>query len=97
MARCIGVGHLSAEDAIALSACGPQLRGSGVPYDVRRHRPYSIYDRFDFDVVTDDGCDVYARYKVRMGEDARVDHAFSKQALDEIPEGPIHERQARAM
>ncbi len=88
MARCVGVGLLSAEDAIALSACGPQLRGSGVPYDVRRARPYSIYDRFDFDVVTDDGCDVYARYKVRLGE-IRQSIRILKQALDQIPDGPI--------
>jgi len=88
MARCIGVGLLSAEDAIALSVCGPMLRASGVPYDVRRARPYSIYDRFEFDVVTDDGCDVYARYKVRIGE-MRQSVRILKQALDQIPEGPI--------
>ncbi|NOZ71551.1 MAG: NADH-quinone oxidoreductase subunit D [Chloroflexi bacterium] len=88
MARCIGVGYLSAEDAIALSAAGPVLRGSGVPYDVRRARPYSIYDRFDFEVVTDDGCDVYARYKVRLGE-IRQSIRILKQALDQLPDGPI--------
>ncbi len=88
MARCVGVGLLSAEDAIALSACGPMLRASGVPYDLRRARPYSIYDRFEFDVVTDDGCDVYARYKVRLGE-IRQSIRILKQALDQIPEGPI--------
>ncbi len=88
MVRCIGVGHLSAEDAVALSMTGPMLRGSGVPYDIRRARPYSIYDRFAFDVVTDDGCDVYARYKVRIGE-VRQSIRILKQALDNIPEGPI--------
>ncbi|RME86182.1 MAG: NADH-quinone oxidoreductase subunit D [Caldilineae bacterium] len=88
LTRCVGVGYLSPEDAIALSACGPMLRASGVPYDVRRARPYSIYDRFDFNVVTDDGCDVYARYKVRIGE-MRESVKILKQALDQIPEGPI--------
>jgi NADH-quinone oxidoreductase subunit D/NADH-quinone oxidoreductase subunit C/D len=88
MSRCIGVGHMSAEDAVALSAAGPMLRGSGVNYDLRRHRPYSIYDRFDFDVVTSDGCDVYARYLVRLGE-IRQSIRILKQALDQIPEGPI--------
>lgn len=88
MARCVGVGHLSAADAIALSAAGPVLRGSGVAYDVRRARPYGIYDRFDFDVVADDGCDVYARYKVRLGE-IRQSVRILKQALDQIPEGPV--------
>ncbi|NUQ36883.1 MAG: NADH-quinone oxidoreductase subunit D [Caldilineales bacterium] len=88
MARCVGVGYLSAADAIALSACGPQLRGSGVAYDLRRARPYSIYDRFKFDVISDDGCDVYARYKVRLGE-IRESIKILKQALDDLPGGPI--------
>jgi len=88
LARCVGVGYLSAADAIALSACGPQLRGSGVSYDLRKARPYGIYDRFKFDVISDDGCDVYARYKVRLGE-IRESIKILKQALDDIPTGPI--------
>ena len=63
--RCLGIGYLSAEDAVALSCTGPQLRGSGVPYDIRRAEPYSIYDRFDFQVVAFDGCDVYSRFHMR--------------------------------
>ena len=86
--RTIGVGYLSAEDAIATSMSGPMLRGSGVPYDVRKARPYSIYDRFDWDIVTNDGCDVYARYLVRLGE-IRQSIRIVQQALDQIPEGPI--------
>ena len=50
--RCRGVGVLKGEDAIAFSAAGPVLRGGGVPYDVRKADPYSIYDRFDFNIVT---------------------------------------------
>jgi len=88
MTRCVGVGHMSAKDAIALSATGPMLRGSGVNYDLRKHRPYGIYDRFDFDVVTNDGCDVYARYLVRLGE-IRQSIRILKQALDQISEGPV--------
>ncbi len=88
MERTIGVGHLSAEDAIATSMSGPMLRGSGVPYDVRKARPYSIYDRFDWDIVTNDGCDVYARYLVRLGE-VRQSIRIVQQALEQIPEGPI--------
>jgi NADH-quinone oxidoreductase subunit D/NADH-quinone oxidoreductase subunit C/D len=88
MERTIGVGYLSAEDAIATSMSGPMLRGSGVPYDLRKVRPYSIYDRFDWDVVTHDGCDAYARYLVRMDE-IRQSIRILKQALDQIPEGPI--------
>ena len=87
-ARCIGAGYLSPEDAINYSAAGPVLRASGIAYDVRRADPYSIYDRFDFDVVTDNGCDVYARYLVRLGE-MRQSIRILQQALDHIPDGEI--------
>jgi NADH:ubiquinone oxidoreductase subunit D/NADH:ubiquinone oxidoreductase subunit C len=86
--RSVGVGLLPPERAIALSATGPLLRASGVPYDVRRAEPYSIYDRFDFEVVTENGCDVYSRYLVRMGE-IRQSLRILRQALDQIPEGSI--------
>jgi NADH:ubiquinone oxidoreductase subunit D len=89
--RSVGMGILSPERAIALSVSGPLLRASGVPYDVRRAEPYSIYDRFDFDVVTQNGCDVYARYLVRL-EEMRQSLRILKQALDQVPEGPIQER-----
>jgi NADH-quinone oxidoreductase subunit C/D len=87
-ARSVGVGVLPAERAIALSATGPVLRACGVPYDVRRAEPYSIYDRFDFDVVTYSGGDVYSRYLVRLDEMLESIRILS-QALDQIPEGPI--------
>jgi NADH-quinone oxidoreductase subunit D/NADH-quinone oxidoreductase subunit C/D len=66
--RSIGVGLLPAEQAIAYSAAGPVLRASGVPYDVRRADPYSIYDELDFDVAVRYGCDVYDRYMIRIDE-----------------------------
>ncbi len=87
-ARAIGVGLLPPERAIALSATGPLLRASGVPYDVRRAEPYSIYERFDFDVITENGCDVYSRYLVRLQE-MRESLRILRQALDQIPEGEI--------
>jgi NADH:ubiquinone oxidoreductase subunit D len=86
--RSVGVGILPPRRAVALSASGPLLRAAGVAYDVRRAEPYSVYDRFDFDVVTDDGCDVYARYRVRM-EEMRQSLRILRQALEQIPEGPI--------
>lgn len=92
--RCIGVGYLSAEDAVALSCTGPQLRGSGVAYDVRKAEPYSIYDRFDFDVVAYDGCDVYSRFLVRMGE-MRESLKILRQALNQLPEGPVQAEKAQ--
>jgi NADH-quinone oxidoreductase subunit C/D len=66
--RCIGVGVLPPEMAIAYSAAGPLLRGSGVPYDVRRADPYSIYPELDFDIPVGKQGDIYDRYTVRMQE-----------------------------
>jgi NADH:ubiquinone oxidoreductase subunit D len=66
--RTIGVGILSYEDAVALSTCGPLLRGSGVKYDVRRADPYSIYPELDFDIPTGSTGDIYDRYLVRFQE-----------------------------
>ncbi|GAP18166.1 NADH:ubiquinone oxidoreductase 49 kD subunit 7 [Levilinea saccharolytica] len=86
--RCEGVGVLTPEDAIALSATGPVLRASGVPYDVRRAEPYSIYDRFEFDVAYGLHGDIYDRYLVRM-EEMRQSVRILKQALRDLPEGPI--------
>ncbi|MFQ6058448.1 MAG: NADH-quinone oxidoreductase subunit D [Anaerolineae bacterium] len=88
LARCRGVGVLPAEMAINYSTAGPVLRGSGVAYDLRRADPYSIYDRFDFDVVTFPHGDVYDRYLVRL-EEMRQSLRILKQALDQLPEGPI--------
>jgi NADH-quinone oxidoreductase B subunit len=86
--RCKGVGVLTREQAINYSTAGPVLRGSAVPYDIRRAAPYSIYDRFDFNVITGSSGDLYDRYYVRlleMRESARI----LKQAVREIPPGPI--------
>jgi NADH-quinone oxidoreductase subunit C/D len=66
--RCIGVGILPPEVAIAASAAGPLLRASGVPYDVRRAEPYSIYGELDFDIPVGMQGDIYDRYMVRMLE-----------------------------
>ncbi len=66
--RCIGVGVLSSEDAIAYSTAGPVLRASGVPYDVRRAQPYSYYEQLDFDVAVRNNGDIYDRYLIRIDE-----------------------------
>ena len=86
--RCEDVGILTAEQAIAFSCAGPMLRASGVPYDVRRADPYSIYDRLDFDVVTGTKGDVYDRYLVRI-EEMRQSIKILKQVVQELPDGPI--------
>jgi len=66
--RTIGVGYLPKEMAIAYSAAGPLLRASGVPYDVRRADPYSIYPELDFDVAVRQNGDIYDRYLIRLDE-----------------------------
>jgi len=86
--RCEGVGVLTAEQAIALSASGPVLRASGVPYDVRRADPYSIYDRFEFNIPVRYNGDIYDRYLLRLDE-MRQSLRILQQVLRDIPDGPI--------
>ncbi len=86
--RTQGIGILTAEEAMDYGTSGPLMRAAGVDFDLRRDQPYSIYDRFDFEVAVEDGCDTYARYKVRMKE-MRESNKILRQALDQIPEGPI--------
>ena len=66
--RSVGVGVLPAEMAIAYSAAGPLLRASGVPYDVRRAEPYSIYPDLEFDICTRPNGDIFDRYLIRIDE-----------------------------
>ena len=86
--RTQGVGRLSAEDAIALGACGPTLRGSGVDIDLRRDAPYSGYEHFKFSVPVRSEGDVFARYLCRVAE-LRESIGIVQQALSGMPEGPI--------
>jgi len=88
MMRTQGVAKMTAEDAIALGASGPTLRGSGVDIDLRRDMPYSGYEKFQFKVPISNDCDVWARYIVRM-EEMRESVKICQQALDGMPEGPI--------
>ncbi len=86
--RTVGVGKISAEDALALGLSGPSLRGSGVNWDVRKNEPYSSYEKFDFDVPTRPEGDVYARYLVRL-EEMRQSLRIARQAIDGMPEGRV--------
>ncbi len=88
MGRLKGVGHLSAEDAIALGVTGPPLRASGVDWDLRRDMPYSSYEKFQFKVPISNDCDVWARYIIRI-EEMRESVKICQQALDGMPEGEI--------
>ena len=86
--RTVGQGYLSTEDAIKYASAGPVLRASGVPYDIRRAAPYSIYDRFDFNVAVRYNGDIYDRYIIRLDE-IRESIKILQQAVEQIPEGEI--------
>jgi NADH-quinone oxidoreductase subunit C/D len=86
--RGVGQGVLTPEDAIRYSATGPLLRASGIPYDIRKAEPYSIYDRFEFDVCTRKNGDIYDRLMVRFDE-IRQSIRIVQQAAKQIPDGPV--------
>jgi NADH-quinone oxidoreductase subunit D len=85
--RTKGVARMTADDAIALGATGPTLRGSGVDIDLRRDMPYSSYEKFQFKVPVSQAGDVFARYMCRVQE-LRESIGIVRQALDGMPEGP---------
>ena len=64
--RTKNVGILSKEEAKKYCVTGPTVRASDIPIDVRRDDPYAAYDRVEWDVITDDGCDVFGKAKVRL-------------------------------
>jgi NADH-quinone oxidoreductase subunit D len=86
--RTVGVGKISAEDAIAWGMTGPCLRGSGVNYDVRKAQPYSCYDHFEFSVPVGSAGDVYDRYLCRM-EEFHQSLKIIRQAMAKLPPGPV--------
>lgn len=87
--RLDGVGYISKEDAIDLGFTGPNLRASGVSFDLRRATPYLQYDKIDFEVPVFNEGDCLARYFVRTDE-ARESVKILRQVLDTLPEGPVH-------
>jgi NADH:ubiquinone oxidoreductase subunit D len=84
----MGIGTVSAEEAVNYGFTGPSLRGSGVAYDVRKAFPYSSYDDFDFQIPVGEKGDVYDRYLVRM-EEFNQSLKIIDQAIENMPEGPI--------
>jgi NADH-quinone oxidoreductase subunit D len=89
LGRTVGVGVISGADAINCGFSGPNLRASGVPYDVRKDRPYYDYETYDFEVPIGENGDCYDRYLVRM-EEMRQSVRILRQALDRLPGGPIN-------
>jgi len=86
--RLAGVGKLSCDDAIRLGASGPTARASGVKADIRKDDPYAAYDQVEFNVITDDHCDVYGRAVVRVLE-LMESYKIIRQVIKNMPEGPF--------
>jgi NADH-quinone oxidoreductase subunit D len=86
--RTIGMGTLSGKDAIALGVSGPNLRASGVAFDVRKAHPYSIYPELEFEVITQPGGDSNARYLQRIAEIKQSIHLID-QIVDKMPHGAV--------
>ena len=84
--RTMGVGVITADEAIALSATGPILRGTGVEWDLRRDMPYLFYDKVDFDVIVGTQGDAFDRFAIRLNE-IRESARIVRQIVDLMPQG----------
>jgi NADH-quinone oxidoreductase subunit D len=87
--RCENVGYISREELIQLGITGPILRASGVPRDLRRDKPYLVYDKLDFDVITLTESDALARFYVRLAE-VKESAKMLRQASAQLPAGPYN-------
>jgi NADH-quinone oxidoreductase subunit D len=97
LARTRHVGSISKEDAIDFGLTGPSLRATGFAYDLRKDEPYSIYDRFDFDIPVGLEGDSFDRYWVRLQE-IRQSVRIIEQAVEQMPDGPfLPERMPRLL
>lgn len=94
MDRTVDIGVLSKEDALAYGITGPNLRGSGVPLDLRKDKPYSGYEQYEFDVPVGTTGDCYDRYLVR-GEEMRQSVRIIRQAIAKFPDGPWYATDAK--
>jgi NADH-quinone oxidoreductase subunit D len=86
--RTKGVGVFTKEQCLLYGITGPNLRGSGIPYDIRKSEPYSAYPEFDFEIPIGENGDIYDRYIVRLRE-MEQSCRIIEQALDKLPNGPI--------
>ncbi|MBN8531630.1 MAG: NADH-quinone oxidoreductase subunit D [Alphaproteobacteria bacterium] len=86
--RTVDIGVVSAGDAQAWGFSGPMLRGSGIPWDLRKSQPYEVYSELDFDIPIGKNGDCWDRYLVRM-EEMRQSLKIIKQCIEKMPEGPV--------
>ena len=87
--RTVGIGYLDLTGCIALGITGPVLRSTGLPHDLRKSEPYCGYETYEFDVVTQDTCDAYGRFLIRLGE-IQQSLRIVEQALDRLEKpGPV--------
>ncbi len=86
--RTVDIGIVTADEARDWGFSGPMLRGSGVPWDLRKSQPYDSYEDFDFDIPTGKTGDCYARYLVRMAE-MYESIKIMKQAIENMPDGDV--------
>ncbi len=88
LARTRDVAYLDLAGCMALGVTGPLLRASGLGWDLRKAKPYCGYENYEFDVPVSDGCDVYARYRVRVAE-MEQSLRIIEQCLDRLQSGPV--------
>lgn len=86
--RTVDIGVVTKEQALDWGFTGPMLRGSGVPWDLRKSQPYEVYDKMDFDIPIGKNGDCYDRYLVRVLE-MRESIKIIKQCIKEMPKGPV--------
>lgn len=94
MDRTVDIGVISKEDAIAYGLTGPNLRGSGVPFDLRKDKPYCGYEQYEFDVPVGSKGDCYDRYLVR-GEEMKQSIRIVRQAIAKFPSGAWYATDAK--
>jgi len=93
--RTQGKGVITQQDVVDYGITGPNARASGIPLDLRRTRPYSVYPELDFDVCVEHHGDVFDRYRVRIRE-MRESLKIIEQCLDMLPRGPVQVGSLRA-
>ena len=88
MGRTVGVGYLDLAGCMSLGITGPILRSTGLPHDLRKSQPYCGYENYEFNVPTQDTCDAYGRFLIRIAE-MQESIKIVEQALDRLRPGPV--------